>query len=496
MVGRIISGITDKVVDSLLLKLMRDPYTENLFELVSTTMKVTPLNLMETVFRCEKGKAIGRPFGSTLHMSPWDEIKFNPVYLHQLPAAEKQGIKTDITLGPAARKPLRLKIPIIITGMSYGGALSKKAKIALAKASTLAGTATNTGEGALLVEEREEAKHYIYQYHRGLWPHGNKEEFYRLADMIEIQVGQGAQAAASQSTPARNIDAEFREIYGLQRGEDMVIASRLKEVETPAQLENLVRRLKEETDGIPVAYKFGAGHYLEKEMDIAINAGVDVIVIDGAEAGSHAGQPLLSDDFGLPTLYAITRAADHLTRKGLKDKISLIASGGLLNPGHFLKAMALGADAVYIGTIAIMALVYTQFIETVPQEPPTELVLFAGKAKEELDVDLAAQSLANFLKSCVDEMVLGAQALGKESLADVSREDLVALTREAAEITGVDLGYRLHERDARNQIEPLKPLVAKQLIIEAERKGVGTGTDTGTGTGAGVGDHHDMDVRQ
>ncbi|HBE05864.1 MAG TPA: hypothetical protein DCY85_05175, partial [Firmicutes bacterium] len=106
-----------------------------------------------------------------------------------------------------------------------------------------------------------------------------------------------------------------------------------------------------------------------------------------------------------------------------------------------------------------------------------------GKAKEELDVDLAAQSLANFLKSCVDEMVLGAQALGKESLADVSREDLVALTREAAEITGVDLGYRLHERDARNQIEPLKPLVAKQLIIEAERKGV----DTGTGTGAGVG---------
>lgn len=470
--GNIISGITDKVVDSLLLKLMRDPYTENLFELVSTTMKIAPLNLMETVLRCEKGKAIGRPFGSTLHMSPWDELKFNPVYLHKLPTAEKQKIKTDIILGPAARKPLHLKIPIIITGMSYGGALSKKAKIALAKASTLAGTATNTGEGALLVEEREEAAHYIYQYHRGMWPHGNKEEFYRLADMIEIQVGQGAQAAAAQATPAHNIDAEFREIYGLQRGEDMVIASRLKEVETPAQLENLVRRLKEEADGIPVAYKFGAGHYLEKEMDIAIDAGIDVIVIDGAEAGTHAGQPLLSDDFGLPTLYAITRAADHLARKGLKDNISLIASGGLLNPGHFLKAMALGADAVYIGTIAIMALVFTQFIETMPQEPPTELILFTGKAKEELDVDLAAQSLANYLNSCVDEMVLGAQALGKESIADVTREDLVALTRETAEITGVDLGYRL--RDTRNQIEPI---VARPLIIGTGANGDGEQTE-------------------
>ena len=473
--GKIISGIADKVVDSFLLKLMRDPYTENLFELVSTTMKITPLNLMETVIRCEKGQAIGRPFGSTLHMSPWDELKFNPVYLHKLPTAEKQQIKTDITLGPAARKPLHLKIPIVITGMSYGGALSKKAKIALAKASTLAGTATNTGEGALLVEEREEAAHYIYQYHRGMWPHGNKEEFYRLADMIEIQVGQGAQAAAAQSMPAHNIDAEFREIYGLQRGEDMVIASRLKDVQSPAQLENLVRRLKEETDGIPIAYKFGAGHYLEKEMDIAIDAGVDVIVIDGAEAGTHAGQPLLSDDFGLPTLYAITRAADYRARKGLQNKVSLIASGGLLTPGHFLKAMALGADAVYIGTIAIMALVFTQFVETVPQEPPTELLLFTGKAKEELDVDLAAQSLANYLNSCVDEMILGVQALGKESIADVTREDMVALTRETADITGVDLGYRplgYRPHDSNTKIDPI---VAKQLIIEGAGAGAGAG---------------------
>lgn len=448
----IVSGITDKVVDSLLLRVMRDPYTENLFELISTTVKVNPINLMETVMRCESGLPIGRPFGSVRHPSPWDDLFFNPVALSRLPTAEKDRIRTDVTLGPKARKPLHLGIPIIISGMSYGGALSKKAKIALARASTMADTATNTGEGTLLVEEREEAQRYIYQFHRGIWPHGNKAEFYRLADMIEIQVGQGAQGSAAQATPARKIGDEMREIYGLGPDEDMVIASRLKEAESPEQLKQLVLRLKEETQGVPVSYKFAATHLMEKEMQIALDAGVDVIVVDGAEAGTHAGQPLLSDDFGLPTMHALVRAVEFLEQHGYRDRVSVIASGGLMNPGHFLKAMALGADAVYIGTIAMMALTYTQFVETVPQEPPTELLLYAGKAQQELDVELAAKSLANFIMSCVGEMVLGAQSLGRDSLSEVCRDDLCALTPYAADVTGVSLAYRSHHRD--EQVDP------------------------------------------
>lgn len=457
----IVSGITDKVIDSLLLRIMRDPYTENLFELVSTTLKVTPVNLMETVMRCESGMPIGRPFGSVRHLSPWDELMFNPVAFTRLPTAEKNRIKTDVTLGPKARKPLKIDIPLIITGMSYGGALSKQAKIALAKASTMAGTATNTGEGTLLVEEREEAQRYIYQFHRGMWPHGNKPDFYRLADMIEIQVGQGAQGSSAQATPAKKIGEEMREIYGIEEGEDMVIASRLKDVESPAQLKDLVSRLKEETQGVPVAYKFAATHYMEREVEIALSAGVDVIVVDGAEAGTHAGQPLLADDFGLPTLHALVRTVDYLNERGYRDQVSVIASGGLVNPGHFLKAMALGADAVYVGTIAVMALAFTQFVETVPQEPPTDLLLYTGKAKNELDVDLAAKSLANFLKSCVAEMVLGAQSLGRDALSQVCREDLCALTPYAAEVTGVSPAYRPHHAVGKSDPVPHYPSITE-----------------------------------
>lgn len=443
----------DNMVDNFLFRLMRDPYVENLWEMIATTMKVTPLHLMETVLRAEKGKPLGRPFGSVYHFSPWQELMFNPVHLFRLPVREKNMVKTQVTLGPSAKKPLELEIPLLISGMSYGGALSKKARIALALAATAAGTAVNTGEGAFIPEERESATRYIYQYHRGQWPHGNKREFYSLADMIEIQLGQGAQASSPQTTPAKKIDEELREIYGLKEGEDMVISSRLPDVESKEDLKNLVFRLKEETGGAPVAYKFAATHYLEEELEIALFAGVDVIVVDGAEAGTHAGQPLLEDDFGLPTMHALVRAADFLAAKGEKENVSLIAGGGLFSPGHFLKAMALGADAVYLGTVAIMAMIHTQMAKTSPMEPPTQLALYSGKLKEELDVDLAAQSLANFLRSSVAEMVLGAVTLGKEDLRAVNREDLCALTPYAATVTGVAPAYtRAHAREKTYQL--------------------------------------------
>lgn len=434
--------ISDQMLDRFFLRLARDPYVENLWELIATTMKVTPLHLMETVLRAETGKPLGRPFGSVYHFSPWQELMFNPVHLVRLPVAEKQQVRTKVTLGPAAKKPLELEIPLIITGMSYGGALSKEARLALARAATMAGTAVNTGESAYIPEERESASRYIYQYHRGSWPHGNKPEFYSLADMVEIQLGQGAQASAPQTTKAEKIGPELRDIYGLKEGEDLHIASRIPGIESGADLKNLVFKIKEQTGGVPVAYKFAASHYLEEEIKIALEAGIDVIVIDGAEAGTHAGQPLLEDDFGLPTMHALVRADDFLTAEGVRDEVSIIAGGGLFSPGHFLKAMALGADAIYIGTAAVLAMIHTQMVKTSPLEPPTQLALYSGRLKEQLDVDRAAQSLANYLQSCVAEMVLGAVALEKDDLSAVNRDDLCALTPYAVEITGVQPAYR------------------------------------------------------
>jgi glutamate synthase domain-containing protein 2 len=355
-----------------------------------------------------------------------------------MPTPENVGISTAVTIGPRARKPLTISIPIMIAAMSFGGALSKSAKLALAKAATAAGTATNSGEAGLMEEEREAAQLFIGQYNRGGWM--NTPEKYRRLDAIEIQLGQGAQGSAPQRTTAKNIGEDYREVFGLQKGEDALIHSRLPGVNSSDDFIQLVKRLRRET-GVPVGLKIAATHHLEKELQIAAEAEVDFITLDGAEGGTHGGAPTLQDDVGLPTLFAITRARDFLARKGLIGEISLIAAGGLVTPGQMLKAIALGADGVYIGTAAVMAMISDQMTETLPFEPPTSLVVYTGKMTDQLNIEAAAKNLVRYLNACVREMELVAMTLGKTALSDLGKSDLCTLDPFLAKATGIELGY-------------------------------------------------------
>lgn len=419
-------SIAHETMEKTLNRMIKDQYIENLFELVPAVKKVNPINLVELAMRAVQGTPVPRPLGSHLHFSPWEELLFNPVHLSRFPTPENVDIRTSVTIGRRARKPLTISIPIMIAAMSFGGALSKSAKVALAKAATMAGTATNTGEAGLLKEEREAAQTLIGQYNRGGWL--NSPEKYKLLDAIEIQLGQGAQGSAYQKTNAKNIGEDYKEVYGLKDGEDAVIHSRLPGVNTKDEFVQLVRSLRHET-GAPVGLKIAATHYLEKELEIALEAEVDFITLDGAEGGTHGGSPTLQDDVGLPTLFAITRATEFLTKKRANRDVSLIATGGLVTPGHMLKAMALGADAVYIGTAAVMAMVSEQMIETMPFEPPTSLVVYTGKMTDSLDVEKGARSLFRYLNACTREMEQVAVSLGKTALTDISKSDLCTLDR-------------------------------------------------------------------
>lgn len=436
--GNFTRSIVNETVDKAIERITRDQYTENLFEMMPITKKVNPIYLMEAVMRATQGQPPGRPLGSHIHGSPWEKFYFNPVHLYRFPTPDDVAISTSVTIGKRAKKPLQLSIPIIIAAMSYGGALSKKTKIALAKGASKIGTATNTGEAGLMEEEREAADLLIGQYNRGGWL--NTRDKYSRLDAIEIQLGQGAQGSTPQRTTAKNIGTEYREVYGIPEGEDALIHSRLPGVDTKEQFVALVRQLQEET-GVPVGLKIAATHHLEKELNIALEAEVDFVTVDGAEGGTHAGAPILEDDLGLPTLFAVSRAAKYLTNKGAKGDVSLLATGGLVTPGHCLKAMALGADAVYIGTIAVMALVGDQMTKSVPFEPPTSLVVYNAKLTEKLDVDRGVQNLFNFLNASVREMELVCYSLGKTSLADVSLSDLCTMDPFLSRATGVELGY-------------------------------------------------------
>lgn len=441
-----VRAIAHETVAKGLTRIIKDQYIENLFELVPATKKVNPINLVEIAMRAAQGTPVPRPLGSHLHFSPWEKFLFNPVHLFRFPTPENVGIDTSVTIGPRARKPLTISIPVMIAAMSFGGALSKNAKIALAKAATMAGTATNSGEAGLLKEEREAAKLFIGQFNRGGWL--NSPEKYMLLDAIEIQLGQGAQGSAPQRTTAKNIGEDYQSVFELKKGEDAVIHSRLPGVNTKDEFTQLVRKLKHETS-VPVGLKIAASHHLEKELQVALEAEVDFITLDGAEGGTHGGSPTLQDDVGLPTVFAITRAAEFLAQKRASQDVSLIATGGLVTPGQMLKALALGANAVYIGTAAIMALVSEQMVETVPFEPPTSLVVYTGKITDSLDIEKGAESLFRYLNACIQEMEQVAISLGKTALTDISKADLCTLDPFIAKAAGIELGYVAPENQKR-----------------------------------------------
>jgi glutamate synthase domain-containing protein 2 len=418
---------------------MRLPYRQNLMGVLPVAQRVGLLGIAELRIRAATGKPPSRPMGSPRHLSPWEDLLFGFANVRPLPLGDDEDVSLAVTIGPAARRPLVLSHPVLVAPMSFGGALSLKARLALAGAATNVDTATNSGEGLFLPEERRAARHYIVQYHRGTWPTSpqNDPQGLEAADAIEVQVSQGAQGAAPMTTRSDLLHAEARRRFGLGEGESARIAARLKGVADPEDLLAILTRLKDRYD-VPVGVKFAPSHRLEEELAFFLRAPIDFVTLDGAEGGTHGGPPVLQDDMGLPTLWAVHRARRFLEREGLAERVSILAAGGLLSPGHFLKAIALGACACYSGTLLAMALLSDQIeMPLLAGLPPYALDFQSVSLHERLDQEQALRSATNLLRALAEEMALGLRALGKARLQDLSRQDLVALRRDLAEALGV-----------------------------------------------------------
>ncbi|MGL5512620.1 MAG: FMN-binding glutamate synthase family protein [Sporomusa sp.] len=435
MLSWLMMKLMDPMADEATAKMLTEDYPDNPFLMVTVAEKLSPRAIMEAAMRAELGKELTRPLGSPIVLSPWDKLLLNPRQLFQLPYPDYTQVDTKTVIGPNAKRPLQLDIPIMITGMSYGGSLSLPMKKALAKGAAMAGTSTNTGESAVTNEERENARYLIGQYHRGGQLSG-QEQLSRL-DAIEIQLGQGAWGGAvDEPMPADQIGRHLRKAWHLQDGQDMTVYARMPGKQTPQDYIDMVNNMKAQYD-VPVGVKIAGTDYIEYELAIIAATQADYIVVDGSEGGTAAANPTLQDDVGLPTFHTLVRTIDWLEDNNLRNRFSVIAAGGLTTPGHFLKALALGADAVYIGTIALMAAMHTQVVKTLPQEPPSQLALYSGKMTDKLDVDKAAGHLSNFLASCTVEMQLAAQAVGKQALKELERGDLVTVERDLAEFAGI-----------------------------------------------------------
>ncbi|HHW35769.1 MAG TPA: FMN-binding glutamate synthase family protein [Bacillales bacterium] len=423
--------------------ILTDSYQENIIELMPGLRHMGIQNMLENSLRAETGDLLHRPLGSSKKWPHLDPITFIPAQTTPFPIDKGEEIDVAVTIGPKAKRPMKIQIPLMITGMAYGIALSEQVRLSLAEAAKKVGTAINSGEGGILPEELDTAGKYILQFSKTEW--SKEEEKIKRADMIEIKFGQGALFGIGGRISPNNLTGRARAVMGLKENEEAVIYDNFFENQTLQDLKELVEKLRDLTGGVPIGVKIGTGGKIEEDIDHLIDLGVDYIAIDGSQGATLGAPPILSDDMGIPTLHGVIRAVHHLEKRNMKGKISLIVSGGLFVPGHFLKVLALGADAVYVGSAILFAVSHPQSLKPLPFEPPTQVVWNEGKFKDQFQVEVGVKSAENFLTASVEEMKMALRAMGKRSLKELSKEDLVSYDELTANMIGIPFTFEAWE---------------------------------------------------
>ncbi|MCM3650805.1 FMN-binding glutamate synthase family protein [Metabacillus litoralis] len=420
--------------------ILTDSYQENIMELMPGLRHMGVQNMLENSLRAENGAVLNRPLaGSAKKWPHLDPVTFIPAQTTPFPIDGEEEVDVQVIIGPKAKKPLNIKIPLMISGMAYGIALSEEVRLSLAEAAKKVGTAINSGEGGILPEELDTAGKYILQFSKTEW--AKEEDVIKRADMIEIKLGQGAIFGMGREIPPKELTGRAREVMGLKENEDAVIFEHFVENQTLNDIKNLVNELRDLTDGVPIGVKIGTGGKIEEDIDHLIDIGVDFIAIDGGQAAMHEAPPILCDDFGIPTLHGIVRAVNHLEKRKVKGQISLIVSGGLLVPGHFLKVLALGADAVYVGSAMLFAVAHTQSLNALPFEPPTQAIWNQGKFKDQFKREDGTKAAEKFLTSSTEEIKIALRAMGKRSLKELTKKDLVAYDELTAKMVGIPFSF-------------------------------------------------------
>lgn len=364
----------------------------------------------------------------------FDELIFVPAQLAKKPVDYfKEKISSKTVIGKFSKKPIELKTPVIIGAMSFG-ALSKEAKIALAKASTLAGTIANTGEGGMPLEEREFSEKLIVQYSTGRF--GITEEILKKADAIEVKIGQGAKPGQGGLLPAEKVTEEIAAVRKVEKGKDLHSPAYHQDIKNIEDLKKKIDWLREITEGVPIILKLGAGD-IEADVKIAIEANPDVIAIDGLEGGTGAAPEVMLNEVGIPTLAALVKAREVLDE--LKAKQELWIGGGLNKGGDFAKALALGADAVFCGFPLLIAMgcIYCKlcYLGKCPKGIATQ----DPELRKNLDIEHASQNIANFIKNCTEEIKMVAGACGEDDIHNLNKNHLIALNSETAKVTKTKL---------------------------------------------------------
>ncbi len=406
--------------------------------------------------KAESGVYRIRGYG-TLRERRWatfDDLTFLPCSLTRIPLeGYREKCATKTVLGTRfAEKPIELDIPIMITGMSWG-ALSYNAKVALAKGASKIGSSNTTGDGGMLAAERENSRVLIYEVLPSRY--GINVHHMRMSDGIELTIGQGAKPGTGGLLLESKVSDDIAKQRELPVGVDQRSPARHPDMLGPDDMIIKIEELREATDWqVPIIVKLGASRVYD-DVKLAAKAGADIVVVDGMEGGTGASPAIMQEHTGIPTLAAVCEARAALEDMGLYGEVQLIIAGGIRDGVDAAKAMALGADAIYIGTAALVALncnrpIYVDDYHKLGTEPhfchhchtgqcPVGVTTQDPELMKRLPIDEAAERITNLLRAMTLEIQMLARACGKSDVHHLEPEDMAALTPEASAICKVPL---------------------------------------------------------
>ena len=379
------------------------------------------------------GKSIVCSMGSRKRFPfSFDDLHFVPAQISRTPLEREDRVTTEVTIGPQARRPLKVSSPIVISGMSLG-ATSRNVKLVVSKASSMLGIAYNSGEGGILEEEfRSAPNQIIAQY--PTYTTLIDSEILRKVVAVEIRFGQGAypgQASILPDSKILTVPADARGIGGVEQAYS---PAHHHDMKTAEDIRNKVTWLREETRGVPIGAKIGCGS-IEADVEILVESGVDFIALDGFGGGTGGTEQYVRENVGIPIIAGLPRASRLLKKLGHQNDVTLVAGGGLRSSADFAKCLSLGADAVYIATAALIAINCEQYRLCHTGLCPTGVTTHNRLLAGQLDVQKGVEKLFNFVKVSTDEVASFTRIVGKDDIKMLDTDDLVSTTEQLAKMT-------------------------------------------------------------
>ncbi|MEL6625231.1 MAG: glutamate synthase-related protein [Bacteroidota bacterium] len=362
----------------------------------------------------------------------WNNIQVLPAQMARKPLLDEEKVGMKTVIGPNAQKPLELALPLFVSDMSYGS-LSREAKISLARGAEMAGTGICSGEGGMLPAEQAENSRYFYELASGRF--GFSIEKVQQAQAFHFKGGQGAKTGTGGHLPGHKVVGEISKVREIPEGQAAISPATFTDLRTVEDFRRMGDTVREATGGIPIGFKLAASH-IERDIDFALEAGADYIILDGRGGGTGAAPLVLRDHINVPTIPALARARKHLDKVGAKG-VSLIITGGLRIAPDFVKALALGADAIAVSNAAMQAIGCLGMRACHTNNCPVGIATMKENLRARLEIQKSAKQLHNYFEATQELMAVLARACGHSHISEFTLDDLSTFDYDMHRLAGV-----------------------------------------------------------